>query len=1045
MNPPVSLFVFGAERSTSQPMRFLPALDPTAAPLDSRTDAEVTAWARTFAEGLAFWHGEDQLGAAGIWPRFLPALEAKTLAEAELEAAQAPQKALFLAFLRLYEKARGELNRITDRHLEFYYRQVLGLKPRGPRPDHAHLILALKKTAVEIRVERGAVFSAKPGLQFATDFEVAVNRAELAHRRILARDPESGRLRYAVEAASADGLGEPLEEETAAWHPFGHGHDLPKASLGFAVSSPVLLLREGTRVVTVHLTLANLANPPTSEALTASLTGYVSGEKEWLPLNAPVTANVTEEPGGLVGIRLAFSVEAGLGAVVPFDPTVLEGGFDTLAPVLKIMLIESAADDLGLSAAEVDSVRIEVEVTGMKDIVLENDYGRVDPSKAFMPFGPAPKVGASFYINAREALTKDVTSVKLHLEWNNPPGSFQQYYLGYKDRSNATVSSSAYFTADLEILRDGKFESLRPNTRLFENDPALVRVIDSNKDETPTLKFTGQPMLLAASLVKSVKSAKVRMAFTSVPVTKPLATLQVAPVLAFKQQFLLPMKIIPARLRPETREGFLRLRLKKDFLHDRYPELFAAAVSFNQTPAGVIAPKPVPNPPYTPELASLTLDYTAQSAMFRPNSEDAGVFASRETRLFHLTPFGQREEHRRIKDQVSAESRIVTLFPAMENGGELYLGLEQLEARQSVSLLFQFLEGSANPLSTRQKIGWSVLCSNHWKLLELEEILAETTNDFLVSGVVRLLLPPETSTNNTLLEPGFAWLRAAVPGDVTAVCRLLEIHPHAVPVTRIGLENSGQAAGLESALPEGSITAGPPGLRGLKEVGQPYSSFGGAPLENTRSFHTRTSERLRHRGRAVTAWDFERLVLDRFPKIYRALCLPHTDRELRSAPGCVALVLIADTRLKNQADPLKPFTDLATLAEVEEFLSPMHTPFATVAAVNPKFEPLQLSFKVKFHKGNPFATYRPILEEDLKRHLSPWAWDDALIPDFGGGVLRSSVLAFIESLSYVDYLGDLMLLPAMAHGDPSLIHEVHPSTAASIITSSSEHKIAPIE
>ncbi|MEX2382296.1 MAG: hypothetical protein WD490_07935 [Opitutales bacterium] len=1043
MTSPASILISGTERSTSQPMRFPPALDPASAPLDGRTDEELIAFAREFAEGLAFWHMDDQLGPHGVWPKFLPDLRARGLAEIKREAALSPQKTLVLAFLQLYEKARGELNRVTGRHLDFYYRQVLGLEPDGPQPDRAHLVLALKKTATEVLLPRGAVFSTKTGLPYETDLEVAVNRAELLHRRVLARDPETGRLRYAVEGASSDGLGEPLSEEDPAWHPFGHTHQLPQASLGFALSSPVLLMREGDRTITVHLTLDNISTPPGSEELVASLTGLISGEKEWLPADT-ISAEVSEDSEGPVHISLTFTMDAGLGAVVPYDPTVLDGGFDTLAPVLKIMLLDSAPDDLAdkLSSARVNSVRMEVEVAGMKDLLLENDHGRVDPSKVFMPFGPLPKAGGSFYINAGEALTKDVSSVNLQLEWNNPPEKLKDHYTGYTDRSGKTVDSNAYVTADLEILREGKFESLRSNTPLFADNASLVRTIDSTKDDAALKKPGPVVSRLPAGLsVKAVKSAHVRMAFSSMPVTKPLSTIQPAPTLAYKQPFLLPAKVILTQLRPESREGFLRLRLKKDFLHDRFSLLFASAVAFNQTEAGQEDPRPVPNPPYTPELASLRLGYTAQSETCHPNATDAGGFDSRDIRLFHLTPFGQREEHRHIKDRVFASSREVTLFPAIGNTGELYLGLKNLEPRNSVSLLFAFLEGSANPLATRQKVTWSVLCFNHWKPLETEEILAETTHDFLASGVVRVLLPVATSTGNTLLEPGLVWLRAAVNGDITAVCRLLDIHPNAVPVT---LADPHEAKHLESSLVAKSISIAPPSLRALKEVVQPYASFGGAASESARSFHTRTSERLRHRGRAVTAWDFERLVLERFPKIYRALCLPHTNRGLKSVPGCVTLVLIADTRQNNQANSLRPLTDLATLAKVEQFLSSIHTPFANAAAINPVFEPLKLCFNVKFTEGKPFATYLPILQQDLKAWLSPWAADGSTLPDFGGGVLRSSILAFIESLPYVDYLTDLILVPPTPHGDPAHIHEVHPSTAASIITSASRHEINPV-
>ncbi len=186
------------------------------------------------------------------------------------------------------------------------------------------------------------------------------------------------------------------------------------------------------------------------------------------------------------------------------------------------------------------------------------------------------------------------------------------------------------------------------------------------------------------------------------------------------------------------------------------------------------------------------------------------------------------------------------------------------------------------------------------------------------------------------------------------------------------------------------------------------------------------------------------MVLDRYPGVFRAMCLPHTNREVRPAPGCVTLVLIPDTRGRNQANPLTPFTDLATLSGAEGYLAGLQTPFAQVAAINPLFEPLKVSFKVAFQPGKPFATFRSILEEDLKRLLSPWAFDATLTPEFGGVVLRSEILRFVESLDYVDYLTELALAPSTPHANPASIQRITPSTPASIVTSAPSHQIEPI-
>jgi len=100
---------------------------------------------------------------------------------------------------------------------------------------------------------------------------------------------------------------------------------------------------------------------------------------------------------------------------------------------------------------------------------------------------------------------------------------------------------------------------------------------------------------------------------------------------------------------------------------------------------------------------------------------------------------------------------------------------------------------------------------------------------------------------------------------------------------------------------------------------------------------------------------------------------------------------------------------------------------------------------VAFQRGLPFESYRPILHDELIRHLSPWAFDDSLLPSFGGVVLRSSIIALIEALPFVDYVVDLEMIPSTPHADPKSIHEVTPGTPASILTSAAAHIIEPIE
>ena len=1031
-----------ASVGTNQSQRTPAALDPASAPLDGRTPGQIATSARDFADKLAFWTSQNKFASEVSWSNFFPDLESIGLEAAETEAAQDPQKGLFLSFLDLYQHAQTELNNITGRHLNFQYRDVLQLAPNPAQPDQAHLVLNLKKSIGEARVPLGTQFVAEENLRYESTEEVFLRQSELAHIRTIHVDPDRNTVYAAPISNSMDGLGEELAEDDPSWHPFGYNRSLPLAECGFALSSPVLLLKEGERTITIILKITFATTPPEDSELidyfSNDLEAALSGEEEWLIAPTPA-ATVSGETGNERTINLDYVIPSDSPAITAYDLTVLTGGYDTLSPVIKWTCTEDAASKIStaLSEATLGEIQIKVSVSDMMDVDLENDHGKIDPSKPFYPFGPAPKIGSSFYIGAEEALNKNVTSAKLTIDWKNPQDKMANYYVGYNISPEISNSS---FTAQFQILKNGSFQDLTSGTKqLFHSNDATKQItIDSTSS---TLSFH---KLAIASYHKKfsriVKQARAQLPYSRVSVRRPVSTLQAKPALRFRSAIRLPIPQLRAKLRANTLKGFLRLRLNSSFHQDKYPSLFSSAVAHNSNPDNTTT-KTVPNAPYLPEIAKFTLAYDAETPLVDPSTTDEKLFESRDIRLFHLDAFGQREEHTFIKNSVDAEEKQITLLPQRDIEGQLLLGLTGLNPDQSISLLFQIKDGTADPNSTRRNLKWSYLSSNHWKEFADEEILVDSTNGFLTSGIVRLLLPRSVTDANTLLEPDLVWIRARVDSEAKATCRLLSIHPNAVPVT---LLNPEEASHLKAGLPAKSITSFSTQIRGVKEVTQPYLSAGGSAPETDSAFRTRVSEHLRHRGRASSAWDYERLVLQSFPNIYKAQALNHTDDSLKRQPGHVTVVVLPDSSASESATSLTPQVDTATLTKINDLLDTITSEFVTAKAINPAFEPVHLSFKVAFHSGHPYASYREILRQEIQAHLAPWASNSQTPADFGGHLYRSALIAYIDSLPYVDYLTDFQLFH-LAHGETSAqsVQFATPSKPGAILTPTGTHLISP--
>jgi hypothetical protein len=394
---------------------------------------------------------------------------------------------------------------------------------------------------------------------------------------------------------------------------------------------------------------------------------------------------------------------------------------------------------------------------------------------------------------------------------------------------------------------------------------------------------------------------------------------------------------------------------------------------------------------------------------------------------------------------------------------ECYLGIATLAPPQNLSLLFQVADGTANPLALKPvpHIDWSYLAADQWMPFP-ENAVVDGTGGLLDSGIVRLAVPADATNDNRLMPAGQHWIRAAVHEASDAVCRLRLVAAQALETVFV---DQGNAPEFPAApLPPGTIAQLAMPVASVKGIAQPFPSFGGRGAERRDDFYRRVSERLRHKDRAIDLWDYERLVLEAFPQVYKVKCLNHTQyepadsegtgpcsggiyREL--APGHVTLVALPSLRGQSQRDPLKPYTSLGLLGDIQAYLARRCSGFVRLHVRNPQFEELRVAFALKLRDGYDEAYYTPQMQQAITRFLSPWAFDDASTPSFGGRIHKSALIAFVEGQACVDYVTDFRLyrdVPCQPPGSVDLDDAVG-SRAVSILVSApaSKHQITVIK
>jgi hypothetical protein len=179
--------------------------------------------------------------------------------------------------------------------------------------------------------------------------------------------------------------------------------------------------------------------------------------------------------------------------------------------------------------------------------------------------------------------------------------------------------------------------------------------------------------------------------------------------------------------------------------------------------------------------------------------------------------------------------------------------------------------------------------------------------------------------------------------------------------------------------------------------------------EQDASFYVRVSERLRHKHRALTPWDYERLVLERFPQIYKAKCLRADPITHPHDPGIVELVVIPDIKNRITFDPFEPKAPADQIRDIEAFLEDKTPPFASVTVKNAHYVAVKVRCGVRFLPGQDEGFCRRRLNEELNRFLSPWAYEEGADLVIGGSVYANSLINFIDRRDYVDYVAEFEL------------------------------------
>ncbi|MDB6137959.1 MAG: hypothetical protein JWO94_1031, partial [Verrucomicrobiaceae bacterium] len=420
---------------TAQSERFPSALDPSKFKIDDRSIGDLLNAVAHMAQKLRFNEGVN-------WQALLPhvaglaaddsvadeeasASDWQVYAEhAARHARNPPHVALLITFLRLFRHHQAQVNLLTKGNLDHYYRRVLGFRQNPAQPDHLCVFPSLMPKVIEHYLPAGTPLAAGMdaegnALVYTLDNEIVITRAKVAIVKAISHFPVP--LPSAPPAAARQETwlrtAPFVEGKPIPWRPFspvpgaspkapaaGSPVEAPLAEqlglgIGTAISSPLLFLQEGQRVITLEF----------NQAPGISCHCCISTPEGWFFLDNRIEATATS---------VVITVPSSAPPLAAVNPKVhLDTLLPTDCPAIKFYVSAASQETYEACVEKVRLLAIQVTVTGVKGLKLANEAGPVDPSQPFLPFGAHPAAGANFRFAANEMKAKPVTRCALNFDW----------------------------------------------------------------------------------------------------------------------------------------------------------------------------------------------------------------------------------------------------------------------------------------------------------------------------------------------------------------------------------------------------------------------------------------------------------------------------------------------------------------------------------------------------------------------------------------------------------------------------------------------------
>lgn len=329
------------------------------------------------------------------------------------------------------------------------------------------------------------------------------------------------------------------------------------------------------------------------------------------------------------------------------------------------------------------------------------------------------------------------------------------------------------------------------------------------------------------------------------------------------------------------------------------------------------------------------------------------------------------------------------------------------------------------------RMRWYYLRGNKWHKFSESKVLRDSTEGLIQDGTIVLDYQSAPQKGGDGLMEEFTWIK----GECSNLnCKgVTHVRSHAIELIYSPASKGSGPGG--ASLPAATISKVVTSVPGLKKVTQPYDGLTGKKAEDPAVFRRRVAETLRHKGRAWTVWDYESLVLEAFPEVSYAKCLPSCDMDGKPCPGVVTVVVIPSVC----ENPLEPSPNVRLINRVKETLKGVCTPFVEVSIAEPTYRKIKVEAALVLRKGyNDPVRYEAQVNDALLDYLQSWKGYEGGV-HFREGMGVSDIISFLELLPFVDIIKSIEV--TLDNEPVRMDGSIRLGSPLDVITSDEEHKI----